>query len=82
MGECQRLVVLVSSRTMLTPTLGKPKKVLRVLDVKKGELCWIMGTVYMEMPLKPNILEDIGKDVRLSLILTNSQIVIPHSLIP
>jgi len=35
----------------------------KVLEVTKGDLCWIVGTVYMEMPLKPNILEDIGKDV-------------------
>lgn len=35
----------------------------RVLEVQKGQLCWIVGTVYMEMALKPNILEDIGKDV-------------------
>lgn len=35
----------------------------RVLDVTKGELCYIVGTVYMDMVLKPNILEDIGRDV-------------------
>ncbi|KIJ27429.1 hypothetical protein M422DRAFT_191058, partial [Sphaerobolus stellatus SS14] len=34
----------------------------RVLDVTKGELCWMVGTIYMEMALKPNILEDIGRD--------------------
>ncbi|KAI5777676.1 DNA polymerase delta subunit 2 [Geopyxis carbonaria] len=34
----------------------------RVLDVRQGELCWVTGTVYMDMPLKPNILEDISKD--------------------
>lgn len=34
----------------------------RVLDVRPGELCWISGTVYMDMALKPNILEDITKD--------------------
>lgn len=39
------------------------KKVDRVLDVRQGELCWMVGTIYMEMPLKPNILEDISKDV-------------------
>lgn len=39
------------------------KKVDRVLDVRQGELCWVAGTVYMDMPLKPNILEDISKDV-------------------
>ena len=35
----------------------------RVLDVRQGELCWVAGTVYMDMPLKPNILDDISKDV-------------------
>ncbi len=39
-------------------------RVDRVLDVRQGELCWVAGTVYMDMPLKPNILDDISKDVR------------------
>ena len=34
----------------------------RVLDVRQGELVWVVGTIYMEMPLKPNILDDISKD--------------------
>jgi DNA polymerase delta subunit 2 len=34
----------------------------RVLDVKKGELCYIVGTVYIDQPLKPNILEDVARD--------------------
>ena len=34
----------------------------RVLDVRQGELCWVVGTCYMEMPLKPNVLDDIGKE--------------------
>lgn len=37
----------------------------RVLDVRQGELCWIVGTVYMDMALKPNVLDDISKEVRL-----------------
>ncbi len=40
------------------------RRVDRVLDVRQGELCWVAGTVYMDMPLKPNILDDISKDVR------------------
>lgn len=39
------------------------RRVDRVLDVRQGELCWVAGTVYMEMRLKPNILEDVSKDV-------------------
>lgn len=38
------------------------QRVDRVLDVRQGELCYVTGTVYMEMPLKPNILEDVSKD--------------------
>ncbi|KAM0260692.1 hypothetical protein ACHAQJ_002608 [Trichoderma viride] len=41
-------------------------KVERVLDVRQGELCWVAGTVYMDMRLKPNILEDVSKDRWLS----------------
>lgn len=40
------------------------RRVERVLDVRQGELCWVTGTVYLDMPLKPNILDDISKDVR------------------
>lgn len=39
------------------------RKVDRVLDVRQGELCWVAGTIYMEMALKPNILDDISKDI-------------------
>lgn len=38
-------------------------KVDRVLDVRQGELCWVSGTVYMDMPLKPNVLDHVSKDV-------------------
>lgn len=44
----------------------KATKVDRVLDVRQGELCWVVGTVYMDMSLKPNILEDISKDVSIN----------------
>ncbi|EXJ96410.1 DNA polymerase delta subunit 2 [Capronia coronata CBS 617.96] len=40
----------------------KAQRVDRVLDVRQGQLCWVVGTIYMDMPLKPNILEDIGKE--------------------
>lgn len=38
------------------------RRVERVLDVRQGEFCWVSGTVYKDMPLKPNILDDISKD--------------------
>jgi DNA polymerase delta subunit 2 len=40
----------------------KAQRVHRVLDVRQGQLCWVVGTVYMDLPLKPNILEDISKE--------------------
>jgi len=40
----------------------KAQRVERVLDVRQGDLSWVVGTVYMEMPLKPNILDDISKE--------------------
>jgi len=45
----------------------KAKHVDRVLDVRQGELGWVVGTVYMDLPLKPNVLEDLARDVRLAL---------------
>jgi DNA polymerase delta subunit 2 len=41
----------------------KAKHVERVLDVRQGELVWVVGTVYMDLPLKPNVLEDLARDV-------------------
>ncbi|KAF7301784.1 Glutamate decarboxylase [Mycena indigotica] len=41
---------------------GDPKFVHKVLEVEKSQLSYIVGTVYMDMPLKPNILEDIARD--------------------
>lgn len=39
------------------------RRVDRVLDVRQGELCWVAGTIYMDLPLKPNILDDLTKEV-------------------
>lgn len=41
----------------------RAKRVDRVLDVRQGELVWVAGTIFMDMPLKPNILDDVSKDV-------------------
>ncbi|KAI0818851.1 DNA polymerase alpha/epsilon subunit B-domain-containing protein [Irpex lacteus] len=41
---------------------GNPIFVPRVLDVEKGQLSYVIGTVYMDMPLKPNVLDDIARD--------------------
>ncbi|KAI2465669.1 DNA polymerase alpha/epsilon subunit B-domain-containing protein [Annulohypoxylon bovei var. microspora] len=49
------------------------KRAERVLDIRQGELCWVIGTVYMDMPLKPNILEDVSKDRWLSAPISNKK---------
>ncbi|KAJ7470530.1 DNA polymerase alpha/epsilon subunit B-domain-containing protein [Mycena latifolia] len=41
---------------------GNPVLVPKVLEVEKSQLCYIVGTVYMDMPLKPNVMEDIARD--------------------
>jgi len=42
---------------------GNPVLIPRVLEVTKSHLCYVVGTVYMDMPLKPNVMEDIARDV-------------------
>jgi DNA polymerase delta subunit 2 len=37
----------------------------KVLDLKEGEECVIMGTLYKDMRLKPSILDEYGKDLTL-----------------
>ncbi|KAI0157713.1 DNA polymerase alpha/epsilon subunit B-domain-containing protein [Xylariaceae sp. FL1272] len=49
------------------------KKVERLLDIRQGELCWVTGTVYMDMALKPNILEDVSKDRWISAPISNNK---------
>ncbi|EKM55715.1 uncharacterized protein PHACADRAFT_173871 [Phanerochaete carnosa HHB-10118-sp] len=41
---------------------GDPVFVPRVLEVQTGQLCYVVGTVYMDMPLKPNVLDDVARD--------------------
>ncbi|KAG1756254.1 DNA polymerase alpha/epsilon subunit B-domain-containing protein [Suillus paluster] len=50
------------AKTRWNGLAGEPLYVARVLDIVKSQLCWVIGTVYMDMPLKPNVLEDIGRD--------------------
>lgn len=59
-GEQHRVKRFVSSSRRLA---GSPPLVPRVLDVERSQLCFIVGTVYMDMPQKPNVLEDVGRDV-------------------
>ncbi|KAK2748325.1 hypothetical protein FQN57_000983 [Myotisia sp. PD_48] len=40
----------------------RAQRVDRVLDVRQGQLSWVVGTVYMDLPLKPDILKDISQE--------------------
>jgi DNA polymerase delta subunit 2 len=51
-----------STHTNTLPS-GNPVLIPSVLEVVKSQVCYIVGTVYMDMPLKPNVMDDIGKDV-------------------
>ncbi|KAE8214695.1 hypothetical protein CF327_g1923 [Tilletia walkeri] len=42
--------------------LAPPKHVKRILDITQGEVCFIIGTIYCAMPLKPDVLEDLGRE--------------------
>jgi hypothetical protein len=61
--RCVSKSILRHSLINKMPPAGHPEFVPRVLDVQKGRLCYVIGTVYMEMPLKPNVLDDIAQDV-------------------
>jgi len=47
--------------------LGKPPLLPRILNLQRSQLCYIVGTIYMDMPMKPNVLEDMARDVSFSL---------------
>jgi hypothetical protein len=51
---------------MVPMLLGSPILIPRVLDVIKSQICYVVGTVYIDMPLKPNVLEDISRDVSIT----------------
>ncbi|KAG5458281.1 MAG: DNA polymerase alpha/epsilon subunit B-domain-containing protein [Olpidium bornovanus] len=64
----ERKWVLPAVDAGLTP----PPYVEKVLDVRPGEVCYIIGTVYVDMTLKPNILHDVANEVGL---LTHADVV-------
>ncbi|SNX86449.1 related to HYS2 - DNA-directed DNA polymerase delta, 55 KD subunit [Melanopsichium pennsylvanicum] len=39
-----------------------PKFVDRILDVRQGDICYIVGNIYCAMPLKPDVLEDLTRE--------------------
>lgn len=41
------------------------RHVERVLDVEQSERCWLIGTIYMDLEKKPNVLKELAVDVRI-----------------
>lgn len=39
-----------------------PKLVDRILDIRQGEICYVVGNIYCAMPLKPDVLEDLTRE--------------------
>lgn len=37
----------------------------RILDVQRGQVTYVTGITYMEMKLKPDVLQDLTREVRL-----------------
>ncbi|KDE06249.1 hypothetical protein MVLG_03408 [Microbotryum lychnidis-dioicae p1A1 Lamole] len=54
--------VLKNAKAKWNEAKDSPQHVPRMLDVKAGVQCYIIGTVYMDMPLKPNVLEDLARE--------------------
>lgn len=46
----------------------KPVKKLMDLNSMKGEQCVIVGTLYKNQELKPSVLRDVSKEVRIPVV--------------
>jgi len=53
-----------SAQSRWSSVKGTPFRVNRILDVKPGELCYVIGTLYVDLLLKPNILQELSHDVK------------------
>ena len=61
----QRLMLLLPRLKLAVEAKWPGASTAKVLDLKEGEECVIMGTLYKDMKLKPSILDEYGKDLTL-----------------
>ena len=61
----QRLMLLLPRLKLAVEAKWPGASTAKVLDLKEGEECVIMGTLYKDMKLKPSILDEYGKDLAL-----------------
>ncbi|RKP20435.1 hypothetical protein ROZALSC1DRAFT_28075, partial [Rozella allomycis CSF55] len=60
--EALKPLVLSSAKAKWGNLNPQPNFVSKVLDVKNNELAVVVGAVYKDMPLKPNVLADLSKE--------------------
>jgi DNA polymerase delta subunit 2 len=61
----QRLMLLLPRLKLAVEAKWPGAATAKILDLKEGEECVIMGTLYKDMRLKPSILDEYGKDLTL-----------------
>ncbi|KAI9342995.1 DNA polymerase alpha/epsilon subunit B-domain-containing protein [Pilaira anomala] len=54
-----RAAVLTASKKRWGSLPENPTYVEKILDIQVDKLCFMIGTVYLEMPAKPNVMKDL-----------------------
>ncbi|KAI8090635.1 DNA polymerase alpha/epsilon subunit B-domain-containing protein [Thamnidium elegans] len=54
-----REAVLLSSKQRWSSLPENPQYVEKILDIQVGQLCYMIGTIYLEMPAKPNVMKNL-----------------------
>ncbi|OAJ44452.1 hypothetical protein BDEG_27677 [Batrachochytrium dendrobatidis JEL423] len=54
--------VLAAAQKRWSTVSSLPQHVPRVVDVQTGVLCYIIGTVFLDMSEKPNILDEVSRE--------------------
>jgi hypothetical protein len=47
--------------------LESPRYVEKILDIQAGELCYMLGTIYLEMTAKPNVMNNLQDEASIFL---------------
>jgi DNA polymerase delta subunit 2 len=42
----------------------QPEYVGKILDTRADEICYMIGTIYIEMPQKPNVMNNLDDEVK------------------
>ncbi|KAJ1344969.1 hypothetical protein BSLG_000484 [Batrachochytrium salamandrivorans] len=54
--------VLTTANTCWANIPSSPHHIPRIVNVRPGVLCYIIGTLFLDMPEKPNILDDVARE--------------------